>query len=118
MHELPVAQSILDIALRHARQAGAARITDLYLVIGDLASVVDDSIQFYWDTISAGTAAEGATLHFKRIRAEMQCMECFEKYHPGKDDLLCPKCGSVGVKILAGEEFYLDSIEVDTEPGE
>ncbi len=31
MHELPVLQSILEIALRHAEKADAKRITDLHL---------------------------------------------------------------------------------------
>ena len=47
MHELPVTESILEIALRHAQEAGARRITDLYLIIGQLSTIVDDSIQFY-----------------------------------------------------------------------
>jgi hydrogenase nickel incorporation protein HypA/HybF len=60
MHELMVTESILEIALRHAGQAGAVRVTDLFLVVGDLSSIVDDSVQFYWDFVSEGTAAEGA----------------------------------------------------------
>ena len=65
MHELPIAQSILDISLRHAQQAGATRVTDLHLVIGKFSYVVDDSIQFYWDMIAKDTIAEGARLHFE-----------------------------------------------------
>ena len=49
MHELPVAQSILDIAIRNGTQANARRVTDIFLVIGELSSLVDESIQFYWD---------------------------------------------------------------------
>jgi hydrogenase nickel incorporation protein HypA/HybF len=113
MHELPVTQSLLDIALRHAGQAGARRVTDLFIVVGELSSMIDDSVQFYWDILSRGTMAEGARLHFKRIPAEMQCMVCAQIYRPGRDDFACPACGSVGAKIIAGEELFLDAIDVE-----
>jgi hydrogenase nickel incorporation protein HypA/HybF len=65
MHELSVTESILEIALRHASNANAKRITNLYMVKGQLASIVDDSVQFYWDIISKDSIAEGAVLHFR-----------------------------------------------------
>jgi hydrogenase nickel incorporation protein HypA/HybF len=113
MHELAVAQSILKIALGHAEKAEAKRITDLNIVMGELSSIVDDSIQFYWDIIAKDTIAEGATLHFRRVPAELQCMSCLEKYHLTEKELICPKCGGVGAKIIAGEEFSLESIDVE-----
>lgn len=114
MHELMVTESLLEIALRHARQAEANRITDLFLVIGELSSVIDDSVQFYWDIVSEGTLASGAALHFRRIPAEMACQECAETYDP-KHDLTCPACGSTNVRIVAGQEFYLEAIEVSSD---
>jgi len=114
MHELPIAQSILDIALKHADKAEAKRITNLYLVMGELSKIVDESIQFYWDIIAKDTIAEGATLHFRYVPAEFQCMACFEKYHPSdSEEFECPNCGAVGVKIIAGEEFSLEAIDVE-----
>jgi hydrogenase nickel incorporation protein HypA/HybF len=113
MHELPVTQSILDITLRHAKQANATRVTGIYLVIGQLATLVDDSIQFYWDMNAKDTIAEGATIHFKRIPAVLQCMICAEKYSPNGQELRCPNCGSVGVKVISGEEFSIEAIDVD-----
>lgn len=113
MHELPITQSILEIALRHATQANAKRITDLHIVMGELSTMVDDSIQFYWDIIAKDTIAEGAALHFRRIPAELQCMACFTKYNPKEKELLCPNCGSVGAKVLAGEEFFVEAIDVE-----
>ena len=113
MHELPVAQSILKIALQHAEKANAKRIVDLNIVMGELSSIVDDSIQFYWDIIAKDTIAEGATLHFRRVPAELQCITCLEKYRPTDKELICPKCGGVGAKIITGEEFSLESIDVD-----
>lgn len=114
MHELSVTESILEIALRHANQAGASRVTSLHIVVGQLASIVDDSVQFYWDIISQNTAAEKAQLHFRRIPVELHCLNCNLNYQPGKGDLACPACGSIQVKVINGEEFYLEAIEVET----
>ena len=117
MHELPVAESILEISLRHAERAGATRVTDLYLVIGQLASVLDDSVQFYWDIIARDTAAEGARLHFKRIPAEFLCTHCGNTYALAEETLTCPQCESMQVRVTAGQEFYLDAIDVEAVEG-
>lgn len=113
MHELPVTQSILKIALDHAEKANAQRITALNIVMGELSSMVDDSIQFYWEIVAKDTIAEKATLNFRRVPAELQCMTCFHKYRPTDKELVCPQCGGVGAKIIAGEEFALESIDVE-----
>jgi len=112
MHELSVTESILEIALRHAQESKAARILNLYLVVGQLSSIVDDSVQFYWDMISKDTLAEGAKLHFQRIPARLQCQECSHEYTPA-GDLACPACHSSRVRVTAGNEFRLDSIDVE-----
>jgi hydrogenase nickel incorporation protein HypA/HybF len=113
MHELSVTQSLLNIALEHAGKANAKRVTDLNIVIGDLASMVDDSIQFYWEIIAKGTIAEQAKLNFRRVPAELECQTCFATYHPTERELACPKCNSVNTRIIAGEEFALESIDVE-----
>jgi hydrogenase nickel incorporation protein HypA/HybF len=113
MHELFATQAVLDKALTKAAEGNASRITDLHLAVGDLSTYVDDSVQFYWDEISKGTIAEGARLHFRRVAAELQCMACFTRYHPVGEEIHCPNCGSSGAKILAGEEFYLESLDVE-----
>jgi hydrogenase nickel incorporation protein HypA/HybF len=115
MHELPVTESILEITLRHARGANAVGVTDVYLVIGQLSSIIDDSVQFYWDMISEGTIAEGASLHFKRVQAELLCRSCGESYRIEGEQLACQRCGSSQIEIVAGREFYVDSIDVETE---
>lgn len=113
MHELPVTESILEITLRHANSAGASKVTDLYLVIGQLSSIIDESIQFYWDMLAADSMAEGANLHFRRIPAEMTCLICDTKFQPDGQSFECPQCRSIQLKITAGEEFYLEAIDVE-----
>ncbi len=114
MHELPVTESILEMVQRHAREANATRVTDLYLVMGQLSSLVDDSIQFYWDIISEGTLAEGAQLHFERVPGELFCLDCGSRYVMADTTFACPSCHGLHVQVVAGDEFRLDAIDVQT----
>jgi hydrogenase nickel incorporation protein HypA/HybF len=116
MHELSVTESILEIALRHARQAGAARISALHLTIGDLASIVDESVQFYWDIISQDTIASGAQLIFERIPAQMSCQSCGLEFEPEREQLSCPRCHGYQLKLLRGDEFTLSAMDIEKEP--
>jgi hydrogenase nickel incorporation protein HypA/HybF len=115
MHELAVTESILEIASRHARQAGATRVTGINIVIGRLSSIVDDSVQFYFDFLSQNTLCAGAKLNFDRKPARMTCLDCGTDYVFEADLIPCPRCGSSKTHITSGEEFHLDSIEVETE---
>lgn len=113
MHELAVTESILEIATRYAAQANASRVTDIYLVIGQLSTIVDDSVQFYWDSLSENTICHGALLHFQRIQARMKCLECQGEFELDNQMEPCPACGSFRLVVVAGEEFYMDSIGVE-----
>ena len=113
MHELAVTESILNIAISHAQRAGAARVTDLNLVIGRLSSIVDDSIQFYWDMLAEDTIAKGAKLNFQRVPTEMRCLECGSFFYPAEESFDCPNCNSSWVKVIKGEELRVESIDVE-----
>ncbi len=113
MHELSVTQSLLEIALRHAEQANAQRITRLNMVIGELASIVDNSMQFYWDIVSKDTIAAGAELHFERVPGVLRCTACGHTFPLDGREYACPACGETQVVAAGGDEFRLESIEVD-----
>jgi hydrogenase nickel incorporation protein HypA/HybF len=112
MHELAITEEILRITVEHAEKAQAERVTDIRLVIGDLSSVVDDSVQFYFDFSSPGTVAEGAELHFRRVPARLRCRQCEQEFEPKSQDWHCPNCQTLGGDVIQGREFYLESIEV------
>lgn len=118
MHELAVTESILEIANRHATNAGASKITDIYITLGRLSSIVDDSVQFYWDIISQATLAEGAKLHFTRVPARMHCNDCGQDFDMQDELAPCPNCNSINLKLISGDEFWLESIEIEKESGE
>jgi len=113
MHELAVTENLLEIAIRHAQAQDARRITDLYLVLGQWSSIVDDSVQFYWDIISDGTIAKGATLHFRRMQVLLACQDCGKEYQPAREEFACPSCAGTHVQLKSGEEFQLEAIDVE-----
>ena len=112
MHELAVTESILEIACKYAENAKATRVTDIYLVIGNLSSIVDDCVSFYWDMISKNTVCENAKLHFKRIPATLTCLDCNQQYTLDGELTPCPHCHSPKVRVISGDESNLDSIEI------
>ena len=113
MHELAITESILNIAVDYAERSGADHVTDLHLVIGQLSSIIDDSVQFYWDIVSKDTICEGAVLHFERIPAQMICLDCDHIYTIANGLAGCPICEGFQVRVHAGEDFRLESIEVE-----
>lgn len=116
MHELAITESILSIALEAARGAGAERIVAVNLVIGDLSSIVDDSVQFYFDLLSQGTPAEGAVLRFQRDYATAACGDCGHRFEVSPPLMpICPACGGARLEVSGGQGFAVDSIEVDDE---
>ena len=74
---------------------------------------MDDSVQFYWDIVSRGTIAEGAELHFERVPGTLRCQGCHHIFPLNGRDYACPVCGEKQVVVAGGDDFRLESIEVD-----
>jgi hydrogenase nickel incorporation protein HypA/HybF len=115
MHELAVTESLLAIVVQSAIDNNAQKVTDIALTIGALSSIVDDSVQFYWNHISKGSVAEEATLHFNRIPATLLCLDCSTEFTLEDELTPCPNCDSINLNIIAGDEFQVDYIEIQKE---
>ena len=113
MHEYAVTKGLIAIAVEEARKAGASKITLIKLVIGDLTTIIDDSVQMYFDMLSEGTIAHGAKLEFRRVPARFRCKDCDLEFDKPKTGFDCPKCGKMGVLTDSGKEFYIESMEVE-----
>lgn len=118
MHELGITEQLLSLALRHAETARASRVTALNLVIGEFASVVDESLQFYWDFVAKGTIAEDAALHFERVPGMFQCSDCNHQFGMADFEGRCPHCGGSHTTIIDGTQFSLASIEIEEASGD
>ena len=115
MHEYPITQQIIKIAENHAREADAEKVTAVNLVVGDYSGFIGDSIQMYFDIISEGTLCEGAEIRIQRVKPKLRCSSCGELFERKLFSFECPKCGGEGGPTEIGKEFYIDSIEVQSQ---
>jgi hydrogenase nickel incorporation protein HypA/HybF len=115
MHELSVTEGLLKIVSEEAEKSGVGKVTRIDIVIGDLTSIIDDSVQFYFDILSRGTVAEGAVLSFRRVEPEFSCLTCEYVFKKKSYDYRCPECGGKSLITSKGQEFYIESIEVETD---
>ncbi len=114
MHEMSIAQGMLKVALDYAAEHRAQRITQFNIEISALADESEDSLRFYFETLTPGTIAEGARVEIVRASSPVKCVACGNEFTIADAlELTCPKCGSQQVHLLPQEEFRLVSIDVE-----
>ena len=113
MHEFGLTQAVVEASVASAREAGATRITEIRLVIGELTQVVSEAMEFAFDVLAKGTMCEDARLTIEFVPPRSDCLDCGAEF--GHDQLhrKCPACGSPYTRVVAGRELEIDSIEVE-----
>jgi hydrogenase nickel incorporation protein HypA/HybF len=106
-------QNALNQVLREARLAGASRVHEIRLRIGVLSGVVPDALQFAFEAITPGTAAEGALLTIEEVPARFWCAACRREFVSENLFAECPDCGHPSGELRAGRELELSSMEVN-----
>lgn len=112
MHEMTLAESVLQICEDHARRAGAVKVVRVTVEIGELSHVEPGALAFCFDAVVNGTLAEGASLKIERVPGRAWCDACDAEV--GASSLLdaCPQCGSFPLRITAGSEMRVRDMEV------
>lgn len=115
MHELSLAQNLLEIVTRTAEENNLHKVTAVAVVGGELGGIVPDALQFGFEVSSAGTVAEGAKLLYRELPALIRCSSCSHEYKWKTYGYSCPLCSKLGGEMFQGNEFYVDYIEGDGE---
>ena len=113
LHEFPITQSIVKISNEEAEKHGAKKITEIRLKVGELSGLMPECIQVYFDMCSKGTKAEGAVLKIEKIPICFKCNICGTECDAAERKYKCPNCGSKDIKVISGNEFLIDSMEVE-----
>ncbi|HZU59500.1 MAG TPA: hydrogenase maturation nickel metallochaperone HypA [Solirubrobacteraceae bacterium] len=110
MHELSLSGAIVNTAVKHA---AGRRVTLVSLRVGRLRQVIPDTLDFYFEFVARGTLCEGARLEQELIEARLECRDCAHAWDIEIPAFRCPSCGGSDVRVAAGDEFEVESIEVE-----
>jgi hydrogenase nickel incorporation protein HypA/HybF len=108
MHELAITRAVVAAAVD---KAGNSRVRTVRLRIGRDAGIVPDAVRFCFDTVAAGTPADGARLVIDESRGTAECEACGADFDV--DDLLLGcECGSLDVHVAGADELVVTGVEV------
>jgi len=113
MHELSIAQSIVELAEQEARNYNAVIIEELELEIGVLAGIDTDALMFALESATKGSQLEKARILTQQIAGVGHCGDCENLFPVETLFSACPFCGSFAVKIIKGKELRIKSIVVN-----
>ena len=113
MHEMSIAQSMLDIILQESLNHKVNRVLSVALKVGELSAVEAESLRFCFELVSQGTVVEGARLDIERVEVTCRCRDCGADFAVEELVFCCPLCGGAGVEMLSGRELRVDSFEAE-----
>ena len=110
VHEFPVVMDVIKIANEEAEKQKLKTISAITLVVGELSSVMDESVQMYFELLSEDTPCAHAKLIFEHVSATFRCSAC-QKEFPHSVGFFCPECGGEGLLVKGtGRELYIKTV--------
>ena len=114
MHELSIVASVVDSVTESVAAYPGARVKEVRLKVGALASVVVDSLEFCWGIATEGTDLEGSKLVVVTVPVVIWCQPCGRAVElEGVQSFRCPVCGEASMDIRQGRELDIEAIEID-----
>ena len=112
MHELTIAQSIIEIAIEYLDKPDVNQIHEVEIEIGSLSGVVREALEFGLDSLIKGTRLENTKISFCQVTGIATCLSCQKQFET--DDLLmiCPFCGGLHYKIIDGKQLQIKSMKI------
>ncbi len=112
MHEVSVIEELVESVQLEIKPYPERKVKSVSVTMGKMRQFVPEMMRFCYDVASQGTRLEGSQLLLKEIPICIVCRKCAERVEVTEYDFICPKCGSVDVNMVSGNELVLDSIEL------
>lgn len=110
MHELSIADALVDQVCQQATAVGASGVAKIHIRMGVLRGIAR-SLQFCFPSVARGTLCEKAILYIEEVPLTVMCSHCDDEKTPAAlYNFRCPDCGRPTPKVLTGREMQLVSL--------
>ena len=113
MHEMSIAQSLVDILNQEMIKHHANVLKSVRLRIGQLSAIVPESLSFCFGVMTSGTSMEGAELVMDIVPLKGTCRACSRSFEIENYVFTCPHCGSSDIDTIAGQDLSVVEMEVE-----
>jgi hydrogenase nickel incorporation protein HypA/HybF len=110
VHEVSIAESIVDIANDYAAREDVQSFAAIELQIGTLAGVEIEALTFALDVVCRGTVLDGAEIRVHTVDGRARCENCDFEFPVDDQFTPCPACGDLRSSIISGEELRVSSL--------
>lgn len=110
MHETSLMFDILRTVEASMKDYNIDEVTEIKLVIGNINNILPDALRFAFDSFKGQPPlAEDAKLILEERVPEAECKTCGNKFVIASMlDFACPSCGKNDIKLIGGEELYIE----------
>lgn len=114
MHELSIITSVVESVTEALAAYPGARVKEVRLRVGALASVIEDSLQFCYQIATEDTPLAGSVLVVNVLPVVARCDGCKQEVTLASlQSFRCPLCGEPVTDLRQGRELEIDSIEIE-----
>ncbi|RRD01796.1 hydrogenase maturation nickel metallochaperone HypA [Amphritea balenae] len=110
---MSVCEGIIQVLEDQAISQNYTKIKTVWLEIGPLAMIENDSLRFCFDAVTRNTLAEGAQLEIIELAGQAWCLQCAQTVEIKKRYDACTACGSYQLQVTQGEELRIKELEVE-----
>jgi len=118
MHELGIANSILEGVAAELRRRPGSRAVKVGVRIGELAGVDPDALNFAFEALTLDTEFSRLKLEVEYVPPSSRCRQCDREFEIRNFELLCPDCGSLDTERLSGDELEFIYLEIEEDESE
>ena len=113
MHELAIAETIVEKLHQRMRTNGYARISAVGMRIGKLSDVVPDALTFGFELCVKDTALDGTALEIEHVPVRGRCNQCKKEFEVDGYLFVCGQCQSRDIEMLQGQELEITYLRVE-----